>query len=318
VKISVISPAYLSANCIDELCERLIATLQKMTPDFEIILIDDGSPDQSWKMIEQRARQNSKIKGIRLNRNFGQHNAITAGLDIATGDWIVVMDCDLQDRPEEIPRLYQAAIDADVDIAIASRRIHYDSVFKKWNSKIFYWIFNLLTDHYYDGSVGNFRILSSSALLDIRKMTEQIRFFAGQCDWLGFSSVQVPVEHARGKRGRSSYTFIKLIRLAGNWILAYSNTLLSFAIKFGLCISGTAILYGVYSFFRALIYGSSVTGWSSLFVSIYLLGGITIFFLGILGLYIGKIFDEVRRRPIYVVRKSVNIAPGPSDIRSSI
>ncbi len=301
--ISVVIPVYKAERCLDELYLRLRSALETITPDFEIILVEDCGGDHSWKVIEQLALADHRVRGIQFSRNFGQHYGITAGLDYCQGDWVVVMDCDLQDRPEEIPRLYARAQEG-FDIVLARRGARRDPVLKRATSWLFYKLFSYLADIDYDGETGNFRIMSRKVTDNYRLMREQLRFFGGLVQWLGFPTSSIEVEHAERFEGNSTYTYAKLWKLAAETIIAYSDKPLRLAVRFGFIMALFSFCYGVYFLAHALFYGSAIPGWNSLIVSLYFIGGIIISILGIIGIYLGKTFDESKKRPLYIVRRA--------------
>ena len=298
--LSVVIPVYKAEWCLDELYVRLKAAIEPISPDFEIILVEDCGGDRSWDMITALAKRDPRVRGIQFSRNFGQHYGITAGLDHAMGEWVVVMDCDLQDRPEEIPRLYAKAREG-FEIVLARRGKREDPLGKRLMSRVFYKIFSYLADMEYDGQVGNFRIVSKKVVENFRSMREQLRFFGGLVNWMGFPSTSIDVQHAERFEGGSTYTFAKLWKLASETIIAYSDKPLRLSIRFGFLISSLSFFYGMYIIYHALRYGSPITGWSSLIVSLYFLGGIVISILGLIGIYLGKAFDEAKRRPLYII-----------------
>ena len=301
--LSVVIPVYKAELCLDELYLRLKAALESISPDFEIVLVEDCGGDNSWLLIERLAAADPRVRGIQFSRNFGQHYGITAGLDHCHGDWVVVMDCDLQDRPEEIPRLYAKAQEG-YDIVLARRGARQDSPLKRITSWLFYKIFSYLADIEYDGASGNFRIMSRKVVASFRRMGEQLRFFGGLVQWLGFPTASIEVEHAERFEGNSTYTIAKLWKLATETIIAYSDKPLRIGIRFGFGMAGLAFSYGMYILLRAWLYGSPIPGWNSLIVSLYFIGGIIIAMLGIIGIYLGKAFDETKKRPLYIVRRT--------------
>jgi polyisoprenyl-phosphate glycosyltransferase len=298
--LSVVIPVYKAEKSLDELYRRLRNALETISPDFEIVLVEDCGGDRSWAMIAALSATDPRVKGIKFSRNFGQHYGITAGLDHADGDWVVVMDCDLQDRPEEIPRLYQKALEGH-DVVVARRGQRSDPWLKRTTSKLFYKVFNYLSGINYDAEVGNFRIISKKVVLNVRSMREKLRFFGGMVSWLGFSVASLDVQHEARFEGQSTYTFRKLFTLATDTIIAYSDKPLRLAIQVGFLISTTAFMYGIYVVLKALILGTAIAGWSSLIASMYFLSGIIISILGVIGIYLGKVFDEVKKRPLYVI-----------------
>jgi len=223
-----------------------------------------------------------------------------------------VMDCDLQDRPEEIPRLYAKAREG-YDIVLARRRVRRDPLLKRTTSRLFYKIFSYLADIEYDGDSGNFRIISRKVVANYCRMREQLRFFGGLVQWMGFPTASIEVEHADRFEGKTTYTFAKLWKLASETIIAYSDKPLRLAVRFGFFMAFFSFCYGAYIFGKALIYGSSITGWSSLIVSLYFIGGIIISTLGIMGIYLGKTFDESKKRPLYIIRRTTFDEPSSFD-----
>lgn len=300
--ISVVIPVYKAESCLDELYLRLKTALESISPDFEILLVEDCGGDNSWQVIERLAAVDPRVRGIQFSRNFGQHCGITAGLDHCHGDWVVVMDCDLQDRPEEIPRLYAKAKEG-YDVVLARRGARRDPPLKRLTSWLFYKIFSYLADIEYDGESGNFRIISRKVVTNFRRMGEQLRFFGGLVQWMGFPTASVEVEHAERFQGKSTYTFAKLWKLASETIIAHSDKPLRLAVRFGFLMAFFSFCYGMYILGHALFYGSAIPGWNSLIVSLYFIGGIIIAILGILGIYLGKTFDESKKRPLYIIRR---------------
>lgn len=300
--ISIIIPVYKAENCLDELYRRVKTSIEIITPNFEILLIEDCGGDNSWGVIERLAAADSRVHGIQFSRNFGQHYGITAGLDHCNGDWVVVMDCDLQDRPEEIPRLYAKAQEG-YDIVLALRGRRKDKLLKRISSWAFYKLFSYLTDLKYNGDSGNFRIMSRKVVDNFCLMREQLRFFGGLIQWVGFPSSGIEVDHAKRLKGNSSYTFAKLWKLSSDAIIAYSDKPLRLAVRFGFLMASISFFYGAYIICRAFFQGSTIPGWNSLIVSLYFIGGIIITILGIIGIYIGRTFDETKNRPLYIIRR---------------
>ena len=305
IDLSVVVPVYRGAPFLHELHRRLVATLEPLVGRFEIVLVEDGSPDESWSIIEDLARQDARVRGVALSRNFGQHHAITAGLRHARGQWIVVMDGDLQDPPEELPKLWAKAQEGH-DCVLARRARRADASSKRLSSWLFYRVFNYLADlnYRYDGTVANFSIVSRRVADALNSMGEAVRFYGGFLMWMGFSKAYVDVRHVRRRGSESSYTFFKLMKLAINIILAHSNKPLRLCVYAGLLLSTLAFVGGVVHVVRVLVRGSPVMGWTSLIVSVWFSTGAIILVLGMIGLYIDRIFTEVKHRPLFVVRKT--------------
>jgi dolichol-phosphate mannosyltransferase len=300
--LSIVIPVYRAEECLHELYRRLRLACSEVTEDFELVLVEDQGGDRSWDIIVELAAADPRVRGIQFSRNFGQHYGITAGLDACDGDWVVVMDCDLQDRPEEIPRLHAKAQEG-YDIVLARRQARQDPWLKRITSRMFYGAFRYLTEIPYDGRVGNFRIMSRQVVETLRLFRERLRFFGGLVSWVGFRTASVDVAHAERFAGQTTYSYRKLWRLASETIVAYSDKPLRLAIRVGFVISLVALLAGAYFVLRALYTEIPVSGWASLIVSLYFVSGVIIAMLGMLGLYIGKMFDETKRRPLYIVMR---------------
>ncbi len=305
--ISVVIPIYRNEPFIDELYNRLIANLSTITEDFELIFVNDCSPDNSWSIIIEYAKKDYRVKGISFSRNFGQHIAITAGIAKTSGEWIIVMDGDLQDKPEEIIHLYNKACEG-YEVVFARRRARKDSILKKLSSRIFYKIFDMLAGSKSDPSVANFGIYSRKVIDNFIKMQEHSRLFPQFIRWLGFNIAYKDVEHGERQTGKSAYTFRKKMDLAIDTIISMSNQPLKLFIKTGFLLSFLSFIYGVIIVIKYLVWGIPVQGWTSLIVSLYLLGGLILSTMGILGLYIGKIYDEVKNRPLYIVDETINFS----------
>lgn len=305
MEISVVIPLYRCEPFIAELCARLNETLEKISSDFEIILVNDNSPANDWSKVNVECRKHPKIKGINLSRNFGQHYAITAGLNYATGEWIVVMDGDLQDIPEEIEKLYSKAR-SGFDVVLARRVERQDSFFKRTMSQLFYKTLAYLTDTEQNAEVANFGIYNRKVIQAILSMHDKIRYFPAMVKWVGFKRTEIEVEHAARSTGKSSYSFKGLLRLALNTILAFSDKPLRLTMKLGIAISGLSFLFAIVTLYRAFTGAIEVLGYSSLIISIWFLAGVMITLIGMMGLYIGRIFDQVKNRPVFIVSEKIN------------
>jgi polyisoprenyl-phosphate glycosyltransferase len=301
-EISVVAPVYNVEDCLEELCQRLKSSIERITPDYELILVEDCGKDRSWEIIRRLAQADRRIKGIHFSRNFGQQHAITAGLDHTDGNWVVVMDSDLQDPPEEIPRLYAKAREG-FDIVLALRTRRKDPFFKRYGAKAFYKVFSYLAGVPFTDRIRNYRIMSRRAVLAYRQIREQLRFFTVLVDWIGFPTATIDGEHSERTTGKSSYTVLKLWVLGIDTIIAYSNKPLRLAIGLGLTVAGIATLAGIYLLFKSIFYGFTVLGWPSLIVSLYFFSGLIISILGLNGLYLGKVFNETKGRPLYLIQE---------------
>ncbi|WP_042165722.1 glycosyltransferase family 2 protein [Paenibacillus gorillae] len=300
--ISVVIPVYGCRTCLLELYERLTYTLTQISTHHEIIFVNDASPDHAWEVITEISEADVRVVGINLARNFGQHLAITAGVDYCSGDWVVVMDCDLQDQPEEIEKMYLKATKEDYDVVFGRRYERQDSFFTQLGGKLFYYVLDYFTENKSDTTIANFSVASRKVIDNFKHLREQNRSYPMFLRWLGFKTGYINIEHSERKSGKSTYTFSKKLKLATDVIVSQSNKPLRMSIKFGFTISFLSMIYGIYLAVKYFFLEQPVSGWTSLMVSMYFLGGLMFANLGILGLYIGRIFNEVKQRPLYVIR----------------
>lgn len=306
VDLSIVIPEYHGEKMVAELVRRVKTSVSAISENFELILVNDASPDGTWGEIQKACMEDVRVKGINLSRNFGQHYAISAGLKYARGKWIVVMDCDLQDRPEEIPNLYAKAMEG-YDIVYARRGVRKDGTLKRLSSKLFHKTFDWLSGHKTDPTIANFGIYHSKVISEYNKMPEVSRAFGSLIKYVGFRHTAILVEHSERAEGRSSYTFHKLLKLSFDVIIANSNKPLRIAVKLGFIISIIAFLLAVYNIVAHMTGIIRVAGFTTTVFSIWFVGGIILFVLGILGLYIGKIFDQVKGRQLFIIQDKINI-----------
>ncbi|MDX2002624.1 MAG: glycosyltransferase family 2 protein [Chitinophagales bacterium] len=304
--ISIISPVYRAEVILPELVRRIEAVVKpQFGENYEIVLVDDRSPDQSWSVMMQLAALNPNIKIVRLSRNFGQHYAITAGLDHCKGDMVVIMDCDLQDQPEEIPKLLNK-LNEGYDFVIASRGERKDSFFKKFFSKTFHSTLTYLTGINHDASVGNFGIYKRPMIDAIGQMRESIRYFPTMRKWVGYEGATVLVEHAARFEGKTTYNFKKLLNLAVDILLAYSDKPMRMFVKLGVGVFLFTFLVAIGYLIYVITLGYGLSIMIFLLISVWFFFGLLIAILGIIGLYLGKTFENVKQRPIYIVDKKIN------------
>ena len=304
--ISVVSPVYRGEKMVHELVSRIKANVAPITEEFEIILVNDASPDLSWIIIREECLVDKRVKGINLSRNFGQHKAISAGLSYAKGDWVVVMDCDLQDRPEEIPRLYEKTKEG-YDIVYAERENRKDNKAKKSSSEVFHAIFRVLSGIKTNKKIANFGIYKRDVIEAVCKMPERDRTFGVLVNYVGFKTAAIPVEHGQRLDGKSSYTFGKLLKLAYDTIISNSNKPLRVMVVLGFICSLASIVLALYNVIAYLVGIIQLAGFTSTIFSIWFVGGLLMMQMGIVGIYIGKVFDQVKGRPLYVVMDEVNV-----------
>lgn len=302
--ISVVIPVYGCRDALIELYNRLSRTLVQLTDDYEIIMVNDSCPQNSWEIIEELCRMDFHVKGIELSRNFGQMKAILAGLDYSTGDWIVVMDCDLQDSPEEIIRLYNKAQEG-YDVVFARRKERKDNPIKVFLANLFYKIYEFSTNGIYDGAICNFSIAKRNVIENYCRMREQHRGYVMYIKWLGFRQAVIDVEHNERYAGKTGYTLKKRINMAIELLTSQSDNILKFFVGFGFSISLisfiTLIALVIYHFWADV-----TIGWTSSIATTVLVGGIIVMVMGVVGIYVGNIFMQVKERPLYVVRQILN------------
>lgn len=303
--ISIVSPVYMAQNIVDELVKRMEENIIKISNSYEIILVEDGSPDNSWLKIEEVCKRNKNVKGIKLSRNFGQHYAITAGLQESKGNFVIVMDCDLQDNPKYIPDLYNKVIDGN-DIVFTSKKIREHSFFKNLTAKIFFQIFNYLSENQSaTADVGAYSILSRKAVDAFCKINDAHRHYLLILRILGFKSAHLEIEHEKRFEGKSSYSFSKLVKHAINGIASQSDKLLRLSIGVGLFVFVAAFVWACILVSLYFVRGA-FPGYTSLMVMLLLSTGMILMSIGIVGIYIGKIFDQTKNRPLYFIDKKLN------------
>ncbi len=303
--ISVVIPVYGCRAAIPELHRRLCENLEKIADTFEIILVDDYCPQNSWEEIVKLCEKDERVIGMHMARNFGQIRAITAGLDKSRGDWVVVMDCDLQDRPEAIPELYAKAQEG-YDVVFARREGRKDSFLTKLLSRTFYKVYDYFTDGNFDSSICNFSISRRKVIDSYCRMREQNRAFTMFIRWLGFRQIAIDLQADERFEGKSSYNFRKKMKMAFEIITSQSNKPLLFSVKAGFLIAVVALIYIIYVICRNLIKGDVLMGWTSLIASVYLMGGLILCAVGVVGIYVGNIFNETKNRPLYVISECLN------------
>ena len=303
--ISIVSPVYRAEMIVGKLVSEIQKTVQAIDVTYEIILVDDRSPDNSWTEMKKLSAQFPEVKSIRLSRNFGQHPAIMAGLSIAKGEWIVVMDCDLQDQPKEIIKLYNKTLEG-YDVVLAKRENRKDGYFKKLYSKLFTKLFNYLSDTTFNNEVANFGIYSAKSIKSILQIGDYIKAFPLFVYFAGFTTCAIAVDHAERESGTSSYTFAKSISLAFNAIISYSNKPLKIFVKCGMLISVVSFLVGLLNIVMYLRGEIGVSGYSSIIISIWLLSGIIITVIGVVGIYVGKVFEQTKNRPAFFIDEMIN------------
>lgn len=306
MKLSIVSPVYRGEKMLEELVKRIHAAVSPLTSDYEIVLVNDCSPDNSWEKIAEICTDDKRVKGINLSRNFGQPYAITAGLTYAKGDYIAVIDCDLQNKPEDLPAMYEKALEG-YDVVSARRVVREDTFLKRLSSAVFHKVYDFLSGFETDKAIAEFGIYSQKIAKVYCSIPEYSRSFVELIHTLGFKKTTVDVLHDHRLEGKSSYNLARLLKLSYNSIISNSNRPLYLSVTLGLIMSGLSFLMAIYNIF-AKFYGlNEVVGYTSTIFSIWFVGGLLLFMMGILGLYIGKIFDQVKGRPVFIVSDTINI-----------
>ena len=304
--LSIVIPVYNDEDVLDELNRRLIPVAEAIAEDFEVIFIDDGSKDQSWKILVQLQKSNPKLKIIKLARNFGQSNSTAAGLDHAKGDIIVIMDSDLQDRPEDIPKLIDSMEENDTDMAIVKWISRKDSFSKKFVSRFFHTVSDRITNLHYEPGLGVFRVIKKSALDQIKNIPETTGTTLSLMYWSGFEYCIVELRRDARYAGASGYNLRKMLKLAADRIFSYSLFPIRVATYAGLTIGGLSFVFGILLILKRLLNDNIPAGWTSTLVLLAFLFGINFFFLGIIGEYLGRIYLETKGRPKYTISRIID------------
>lgn len=302
--VSIVTPVYNEAANLPELIARLSTVLSPRVEKLQVVIVNDGSTDQTSEVLESLTASNESIIGIELSRNFGQQSALTAGLRAATGDYVVVMDADLQDQPEDIPSLLQS-LDEGSEVAYAIRTKRRENLILRGSYKLFYRVLGSLSDVEIPLDAGDFCAFKRNVLNLLNGLPEHRRFIRGLRSWVGFKQVGVRVERGTRESGASKYTFKKLFGLAFDGLLAFSFVPLRLVMVVGVAISVLSMLLAAFYTFKKLSIGLNPPGFATLVVLICFFTGIQLLTLGVIGEYLGRVYEEVKRRPHYVVRRVI-------------
>jgi glycosyltransferase involved in cell wall biosynthesis len=301
LRISIILPAHNEAGVLPELMERLDSVLGSLSQDFEVICVDDGSTDGTWDIIERRAASDPRYRGLRLSRNFGHQIALTAGLWASEGEAVITMDADLQHPPEVIPTLLTKAGEG-FDVVTATRRlVDAEGWFKVTSARIFYRLINRLTALDLPNGGADFRYMSRTIVDAMLQMPERHRFLRGMARWVGYRHATVEYERALRPAGETKYTFRRMLRFAWDAIVGFSALPLRIASVLGLIVSMLGGLYAIYVIGVNLFTDDTVPGWTSVVVAVLVLGGVQLACIGIIGQYLGRMYEEIKGRPLFIV-----------------
>lgn len=316
--LSIVIPVYNEAEALPLLFPALHQALERMDCNHELIFVNDGSSDNTQQILMSAAGADRRIKIIGFSRNFGHQAALTAGLDFASGDAVVVMDADLQDPPEILPQMFEQFL-RGYDVVSAQRVMRKnDTWFKRVTASGFYWVMRRMVDQRLTPEVGDFRLFSRAAILAIRKFREQHRFMRGLVAWLGLKETIVPFSRQPRSGGTTKYSLLKMLRFAWTAISSFSALPLRVSLVLGLLVAFFGILYLMYTLYVALILRTTVPGWTSLVALQVIFSGATLTAIGLLGDYVARIYEEVKSRPLYVVTDAVNLKHPDQQVARSI
>jgi glycosyltransferase involved in cell wall biosynthesis len=301
ISLSVVVPVFNEELIIEQLVERLTGAAANVTPDYEIIFVNDGSRDSSLQKLKVACATNNRLHYISFSRNFGHQVAISAGMDYAKGEAIVTIDGDLQDPPELMTQMYAEYLNGSKVVYAKRTARKGETFFKLFTAKMFYRLMASIVSFEIPLDVGDYRLISRDVLEYLKKMNEYDKYLRGQIAWLGFKSSFVEYERDERKFGVTNYPFKKMLRLAFNGITAFSDSPLKLATKFGFIVCGVSFIIIIYALYSYFFEKTTVPGWASTIISITFLGGVQLLSLGIIGEYISRIINNVRKRPLYVV-----------------
>ncbi len=302
--ISIIIPVYNEEGNLNELYDRLLKAIEPITENYELIFVNDGSIDGSLELIIRLSENNNKVFYIDFSRNFGHQVALMAGIDSSKGKAIVIIDSDLQDPPELIPKLYDKHQEG-YDIVYAQRKKRDgESFFKKVSAKLFYRILKRMVAFDIPLDAGDYRIFDRKVALSLKRMPEQNKFLRGQMAWLGYKQSKVLYDRDSRKHGKSAYSYEKMFLLALDAITGFSDKPLVLVRKLGFFISFLSFFVILFAIFSHFVLQQTITGWTSLIISVMFIGGIQLFSIGIIGEYISRININVKDRPLYIVDKT--------------
>jgi dolichol-phosphate mannosyltransferase len=301
MKYSVIIPVYNEEENVYALYERLTGVMEKLSPDFELLFINDGSRDKTFPLVKALSVNDNRVKYINLSRNFGHQIAVSAGLDACQGERVVIIDADLQDPPELIAEMDQKMNDGFQVVYARRRKRQGESVSKLLTARLFYRLLANIASIDIPLDTGDFRIMDRKVVNVLKVMPEQNKFLRGQISWIGFRQTFVEYDRSERHGGKTGYTYAKMFRFALDGITSFSDAPLRLASWMGFVVSGFAFLALIYAFWGKFVLHQSVPGWASIIVSVLFLGGIQLLSLGFIGEYLSRISANVKQRPLYIV-----------------
>jgi dolichol-phosphate mannosyltransferase len=305
-RVSVVIPLYNETRAVPELCRRLQAVLSEASSSYDVILIDDGSQDDTWSCIQAEHARNPNVKGVRLSRNFGHQVALSAGLDHVAGDVVVMMDGDLQDPPELIPEMLERWRQG-WDVVYATKRSRKESLPKRTAFRAFHAIMHRVADIDIPEGAGNFSLMSGRVVAALRAMPERARYLSGLRSWVGFRQIGVEFDRDARYDHRPRMRLSRLVKLALDAIFGFSRLPLRLALYVGIATSTLSLGVGVWVVYQRVFTTNAITGWASTLASLHFIGGAILITLAVIGEYVGRIYDEVKQRPLYLVRETAGI-----------
>jgi dolichol-phosphate mannosyltransferase len=305
--LSFVLPIHNEQESLEALSLRLSAVMDALDESCEALMVDDGSGDSSYEILQEIHLRDPRFKLVRFSRNFGHQAAITAGLDLARGDAVVVMDADLQHPPEAVPMMVARWREGFEVVNAVCRDRSGDTRFKRASAQAFYWLLGKLTRVEMTANVGDFRLVDRCALEALKAMREHTRYLRGMFGWVGFRQTSIPYEYHERFRGKPKYDLPRMLRLGVDGIASFSDAPLRLALYLGFLVAGLSFLAGISDIVTKLVGGNTVPGWLSLAIMVSFLGGMQLVLLGVMGIYMGRMYDEVKNRPLYIIRELAGV-----------
>ena len=307
MQLSVVIPVFNENEVLPHLRGRLVPVLDKCTPDYEILFVNDGSTDDTLTLLKTWAAQDKRIKIISLSRNFGKEAAVTAGLSAGAGQAVIILDADLQDPPEIIPQLWEKFKEGFDNVYGVRQDRSSDSFFKRITAGTFYKLYNRLADSPIPHNAGDYRLLSRRAVNAVLTLPERERFMKGLFTWVGYKSVAVPFTREKRAAGKTKWGYWKLWNFALNGLTASTTLPLKLWTYFGLFISLASFVFALWTAYKKIVFGNPVSGYTSIMVAILFFSGVQLITLGVIGEYLSRIFNEVKQRPAYFIDEKINL-----------
>ena len=307
-ELSIVVPLYNEEEVIGELKQRLTAVLDKCTQSFEVILVNDGSIDNTLSLARDICRDDPRFKLVSFSRNFGHQIAVTAGTNKSSGQAVIIIDADLQDPPEVIPEMIRKWRDGYQVVYGVREKREGDSLLKRSTAMMFYRLLKLLTPVQIPLDAGDFRLMDRRAVDQFNRMEEQSRFIRGMVSWIGFRQGEILYKRDKRYAGKTKYPFRKMLAFAVDGIISFSNVPLRISSILGMITAGISFLFMFYGIISRILFPQyTISGWASVFTAVLFIGGIQLISLGILGEYVSRIYKEIKKRPLYIIDEEINL-----------